>query len=190
MAGSNLDLAPEHSEIEVSLFGPGYGESVLLHLGENAWMIVDSCIDPTTGEPAPLTYLHRLNIDPATSVRQVIATHWHDDHIRGLGRIMQVCESAEFVCSAALKHEEFLTLVAAYGHSSMMESPAVQEFYEILQTLAAYGQHRPRKQPRPPTLATASRCIWRNDINISGLSYPCSVYTLSPSDASIRHYRG
>ena len=95
MAGSNVNIAPEHSEIEVSLFGPGYGESVVLHLGENLWLIVDSCLDPLTGDPAPLTYLHHLHIDLATAVRWVVATHWHDDHIRGLGRIMHVCESAE-----------------------------------------------------------------------------------------------
>jgi hypothetical protein len=98
---------------------------------------------------------------------------------------MQACESAEFVCSAALRHKEFLTLVVGYGRYPMMENPPIQEFYEILQTLEAYGQHRPGKQPRPPIFATASRCIWRSDIRISGLNYPCSIYTLSPSDASI-----
>ena len=106
MAGSNVNIAPERSEIEVSLFGPGYGESIVLHLGENLWLIVDSCLDPLTGDPAPLTYLHHLHIDLATAVRWVVATHWHDDHIRGLGRIMHVCKAAEFVCSAALKHKQ------------------------------------------------------------------------------------
>jgi len=185
LAGSNVNIAPERSEIEVSLFGPGYGESIVLHLGENLWLIVDSCLDPLTGDPAPLTYLHHLHIDLATAVRWVVATHWHDDHIRGLGRIMQVCESAEFVCSAALKHQDFLTLVTAYGHYSMMESPPVQEFYEILQALAAQGQQRPGTRPRPPTLATSSRCIWQSNMEVSGVNYPCSIYTLSPSDASI-----
>ena len=55
MAGSNVNIAPERSEIEVSLFGPGYGESIVLHLGENLWLIVDSCLDPLTRDPAPLT---------------------------------------------------------------------------------------------------------------------------------------
>jgi len=124
-----VHTAPASAEIEVSLFGPGYGESVVLHLGANAWFIVDSCIDPTTGDPAPLTYLHQIQIDPATSVQQVIATHWHDDHIRGLGRIFDACASAEFVCSAALRDAEFRTLVMAYGQRAMMTSPGVQEFY-------------------------------------------------------------
>jgi hypothetical protein len=185
LAGSNVNIAPERSEIKVSLFDPGYGESVLLHLGENTWIVVDSCIDPITGDPASLTYLHQVHIDPTTSVRQVIATHWHDDHIRGLGRVMESCVSAEFVCSAALRQKEFLTRVAAYGRFSVMESPALQEFNKILQVLEARGQERPGQQPRPPTFATASRCIWRNDVRTSRLSYPCSIYALSPSDASL-----
>jgi beta-lactamase superfamily II metal-dependent hydrolase len=185
LAGSNVNIAPEHSEIEVSLFGPGYGESLLLHLGENTWIVVDSCIDPITGDPAPLAYLHQLHVDPTTSVRQVIATHWHDDHIRGLGRVMESCVSAEFVCSAALKQDEFLTLVAAYGHYSMMESSGLQEFNKILQVLKARAQHRPGRQPHPPTFATASRCIWQSHVKTSTQSYPCSIYALSPSDASL-----
>jgi glyoxylase-like metal-dependent hydrolase (beta-lactamase superfamily II) len=123
LAGSRIDVAPEPSEIEVSLFGPGYGESIVLHLGANVWFIVDSCIDPATGEPAPLEYLRQIRIEPAIAVRQVIATHWHDDHIRGLGRIVASCEAAEFVCSAALRQPEFLTLVTAYGRRAMMASP-------------------------------------------------------------------
>jgi hypothetical protein len=185
LAGSNISNAPDSSEIEVSLFGPGYGESVLLHLGENIWIIVDSCINKATGDPAPLSYLHQINVDPTTSVRQVIATHWHDDHIRGLGHVLESCISAEFVCSAALMKKEFLTLVSAYARYSLMESPPLQEFNKILQVLEARGQQRPGQQPVPPTLAMANRCIWRNDPKTSMLGYPCSIYSLSPSDASI-----
>jgi hypothetical protein len=158
---------------------------VLLHLGEDIWIIVDSCIDKATGDPAPLSYLHQINVDPTTSVCQVIATHWHDDHIRGLGRVLESCISAEFVCSAALMKNEFLTLVSAYARYPLMESPPLQEFNKILQVLQARGQQRPGQQPVPLTLAMASRCIWKKYPKISTLGYPRSIYTLSPSDASI-----
>ena len=177
-----MHTAPVSTEIEISLFGPGYGESVVLHLGENSWFIVDSCIDPTTGDPAPLTYLRQIQIDPATSVQQVIATHWHDDHIRGLGRIFDTCASAEFVCSAALRDAEFRTLVMAYGERAMMTSPGVQEFYQVIQVLRARSQHR---HPCPPVFATTGRCLWQRAISIADVQYPCTVYALSPSDVSI-----
>lgn len=180
--GSRVDTPPARTEIEVSLFGPGYGESIVLHLGENAWFIVDSCLNPVTREPAPLEYLRQVQIDPAISVQQVIATHWHDDHIRGLGRVFDACASAEFVCSAALRHEEFRTLVMAYGQRAMMTSPGVQELYEIIQALQVRSKQR---DPRPPFFATTGRCLWRRDVSIAGARYPRSVYSLSPSDASI-----
>ncbi len=37
--------APEPDEIEVSLIGPGYGESVLVHLGDGEWVVADSCVE-------------------------------------------------------------------------------------------------------------------------------------------------
>ena len=185
MVGSDVQAPPERSEIEVSLFGPGYGENLVLHLGDNTWIIVDSCIDPTTGEPASLAYLHHMQIDPATAVQQVIATHWHDDHIRGLGRIVQACASAEFVCSAALRQDEFLTLVTAYGRHAMMASPGVQEFYDVIQALQERRQRVSSPQLRPPVFATAGRCLWRSEVHISGLRYPCTIHALSPSDTSI-----
>lgn len=61
---------PERDEIEVSVFGPGYGESILLHIGNNNWLIVDSCLDFPSRESAPLRYLRQIGIDPASSVKQ------------------------------------------------------------------------------------------------------------------------
>ena len=39
---------PATNEVEISLFGPGYGECIVIHVGENEWVIVDSCIDAET----------------------------------------------------------------------------------------------------------------------------------------------
>jgi hypothetical protein len=37
-----------------------------------------------SGHPAAAEYLASIGVDPATSVRLIIATHWHDDDIAGL----------------------------------------------------------------------------------------------------------
>jgi len=34
---------PEKDEIEVSIFGPGYGECIVIHIGNNEWVVID-CI--------------------------------------------------------------------------------------------------------------------------------------------------
>lgn len=179
-----LKSAPLRDEIEVSVFGPGYGESILVHIGEGEWIIVDSCIHPISKEPTPLTYLRRIGVNPAKAVKQVIATHWHDDHIRGLGQIVRECKSAEFVCSASLRPKEFLTLVNAYGPRSMMASSGVQEFYEIINSLKERELFSKNKMI-PPKFASSDRCLWRHYPNNLGAGQHCSIYSLSPSDASI-----
>jgi hypothetical protein len=178
-----VSAAPAANEIEVSVFGPGYGECVVLHLGENNWFIVDSCIDPETKDPVALTYLRQMGVDPSEAVKQVIATHWHDDHLRGLGDIVAECKSAQFVCSAALRSGEFFTLVDLFGTGSMMESSGIEEFYRVLE----YLQNRSRASRAPSIplkLANADKRLWRSDINHQGMTVPCAIHSLSPSDNS------
>src|SRR5512142_2478566 len=88
---------PQDDEIEVSLLGPGYGESVVIHLGGQQWMIVDSCVD-SDDLPAPLAYLHRLGV-PLTSVVLLVATHWHDDHVKGFSECVRQCVNARIFMS-------------------------------------------------------------------------------------------
>lgn len=181
---NNAYLPPEQNEIEVSLFGPGYGESVLLHIGSNQWIIIDSCIDPVSESPVSLAYLRRINIDPEMAVKQVIATHWHDDHIRGLAATLRGCKSAEFVCSVAQTSKEFLTLISAYGSRTMMESTGVNEFYEILKILQDRN-FNPKNHFIPLKFAVADRCLWQHDPKPGESSQPSTIYALSPSDASV-----
>ena len=53
-------------------------------------------------QPA-LEYLQRIGHNPASSVRLIVATHWHDDHIRGLAEVVRTCAAADFYCSSALR---------------------------------------------------------------------------------------
>lgn len=104
--------APASNQIEVSIFGPGVGESVLLHLGDGQWVIIDSCIDAKTGV-VPLLYLERIGVDPATAVSHVVATHAHDDHIAGIADVFKACKSARFVLADAFTLEEIVTHAVA-----------------------------------------------------------------------------
>jgi len=64
-----LTDAPGPDVIEVSIFGPGKGESVLVHLGQGEWIVVDSCVNQRTREVPALTYLDRIGVDVGTQVR-------------------------------------------------------------------------------------------------------------------------
>ena len=105
---------PAQDEIEVTLFGPGYGESIAIHLGEGVWLLVDSCIDPATKGPASEKYLDQMGVG-VEQVRTIVASHWHDDHVRGISRLAAKYPTAEFLISTALSDKEAATFLAAYG---------------------------------------------------------------------------
>lgn len=102
---------PEPGSIEVILFGSGYGESVLVHLPDGSWIVVDSCYYNGESEPAALTYLRYLEVNLERDVKSIVATHWDDDHIKGLSKIVTECAGAKFCLSAALKDSKFFNLL-------------------------------------------------------------------------------
>lgn len=163
---------PSDTEVEVSLFGPGRGEAIAVHLGFGEWMLVDSCLDQYK-RPAGLAYLETLGVC-SEQIKIVVATHWHDDHIGGLAKVVQECPGADFVYSGALRTDEFHALVGAYSERSHMESSGVTEFAEITRIF----KDRKGQSPRP---ALESRRLWFRDQ--PGLQ--ASVESLSPCDAEI-----
>ena len=171
-------MLPSVDELEVSLFGPGYGESVLLHIGEGNWIIIDSCIDQNSGEPAALQYLKNIGVDPSKNVKLVIATHWHDDHVRGLGKILQECKEAIFVCPVAIKTKEFTKLIERSKSRNILNSDnGVCEFTSIINTL--------RQRKTPPKYAIADRKIWHYTPKDGSALAECTIHSLSPSDAEV-----
>ncbi len=113
----NYGAPPADDEIEVTLFGPGYGEGIAVHLGEKAWLLVDSCIDPDSNAPASETYLQQIGID-ANQVRAIVASHWHDDHIRGISQLADSYPDAEFMISAVFDDDDARAFLAAYSGAS------------------------------------------------------------------------
>jgi len=85
-------LTPPHAnELEICIFGPGYGESVVLHIPAVGWGIIDSCTAKVAeGEVVlPLEYLTTLLAPQFPKLAFVILTHPHEDHYKGLDRILQ-----------------------------------------------------------------------------------------------------
>jgi len=78
-------MKPKADEIEVTIFGTGYVECIVIHVGSGKWVIIDSCLDDAN-KPASLSYLQSLGVSVETNVIAVSASHWHDDHIKGLAK--------------------------------------------------------------------------------------------------------
>lgn len=106
-------IRPAMDQVELNLFGPGYGESVLMHLGANKWLIVDSCIEMSSGKPAALGYLDRLGVDASTSVLYLVATHWHDDHVGGFAAQVERCKQARVYFTGAMTCQVLLELIGS-----------------------------------------------------------------------------
>ena len=181
----NDNLPPELDEIEISIFGPGYGESIAIHLGQKDWIIVDSCSNTKGDYPAPLDYLNKIGVDISSAVKLIVATHWHDDHIRGLSKIIEECLSAEVVFSDALNSEEIFTIICAYKNVPLnRDTSGLNELYYSLDILNS----RRIKNPLhfvSPNFASANKCLWRKEYIYPGKRLSCNVIALLPSKDSI-----
>ncbi|MDE2822319.1 MAG: MBL fold metallo-hydrolase, partial [Chloroflexota bacterium] len=126
-----VDGPPSPDEVEVTLLGPGYGESVLVHIGQGRWIVVDSCIGPAR-EPQALDYLRSIGVEPAAAVTLIVATHWHDDHIRGMAKLVEACPDALFSCAAALRRDEFLSAIHALNRrGAFAGTSGVRELHTV-----------------------------------------------------------
>lgn len=179
-----MNNPPQPDQVEVVVFGPGYGESILVHLGDGHWVVVDSCMPAGSILPAPLQYLETLNLNPADAVKLIVISHWHDDHIRGLSEIVRVCDQATVCMSTALGSKDFIATVAKYEVRNMMNfKSGAQEIFEIQKTLKEAGNAR-----TPIKRAVADRPIYWLPSAQSGHGQDCGVYTLSPSDDRIDEF--
>jgi beta-lactamase superfamily II metal-dependent hydrolase len=84
-------IPPKDNELEVTIFGPGYGESIVLHIPQIGWGIIDSCEYKTKNKSIvlPLEYLLNITTKPHPQLAFVILTHPHHDHCKGIDRILR-----------------------------------------------------------------------------------------------------
>ena len=158
---------PGKDDLEITLIGPGYGESVVLHVGGGVWVVVDSCLN-ANGSPQALGYLESIGIDPAKAVDLIVATHWHDDHIRGISELVRACEKATFCCASVLCQREFLIAAHALeGRHLSGAGSGMREIYDVISQL--------QQVPARLRLAFANRPIFRRG--------ECEIWSLSPNDS-------
>lgn len=171
-----LQSAPQPDELEVSVFGPGFGECLVLHLAENEWIVVDSCLALNSKRPAALEYLELLGVNPAQQVTFVIASHWHDDHMKGLGDLVEACPNAKFFCAHALGGEEFRSLMGLYRRES---APGGGGISELLQIVKILEKRRKKGEVISPNFASAGTSLIDRDA-----PRRISLKALSPSAAA------
>ncbi len=135
--------APANDEAEIVLFGPGYGEAIVVHVGNRCWLVIDSCINPANKLPASLHYLEQIGVSPG-DVKAVIASHWHDDHVRGISKLADAFPQAEFFLSAVFNSVEAKAFLAAFGKVAAPQASGARELYNVVSThkKIVFTQHR------------------------------------------------
>jgi ribonuclease BN (tRNA processing enzyme) len=166
-------IAPADDVIEVSLLGGGngYGECIVVHLGYGQWMIVDCVTHPKSKSILPLEYLSSLGINASERVKTIVATHWHEDHIRGLSKVIEQCQNADFYCATPLETKEFLIFTAAEKQALLnaTRSRTTKEIISIFEKTS-------------PKFAFQDRCLYFDKSN------HIEVNALSPSDNSTKKF--
>jgi len=126
---------PAADEIEVTVFGPGLGEAVVVHLGEDNWILVDSCVSENGSAPASAEYLTALGVE-TDRVRAIVATHWHDDHVRAISQLARTYIEADFFISGVLREQEALAFLATYsGRIAPGQTGGTKELVSVLHEL-------------------------------------------------------
>lgn len=107
---------PHPNEVEITIFGRGVGECLVVHAGGD-WIVIDSHLDRR--QPIALRYLHDLDVDPA-DVKVLVVTHFHADHYWGIDRLHDACPNARLMVTEALQAKEFEQLYGDDGEEPLL----------------------------------------------------------------------
>jgi Metallo-beta-lactamase superfamily len=134
---------------------------------------VDSCID-LDGKCAPLEYLKSIGVKPE-QIEFVIATHWHQDHIRGLPMLVKWASKAQFWCPSVFAHDDFLKFASAYAEAdiSTLGAPCSD--------LAAVFELLDQRDSRP-------RFAHQDTVIFSNASSTIQIFALSPVQSRIQQF--
>ncbi len=172
---SSLKLKPPAAdELEICIFGSGYGEAILVHIGDGSWVSVDSCIFRNTDRPAPLLYLDTIGVNPNNSIKLIVASHWDDDHIRGISTIVREASQAKFFMSGAISDKKFDRIVLASPPIKLKRNGSaiqtgVNEFNSVYNIL--------KGRRYKPSLAFQDKILYKHNAT--------EVISLSPHDISV-----
>jgi len=160
--------------IEVILFGKGIGESVLLNCGNNHWIVIDCCMNLENSLPAPLEYLRSKGLSE-DSIKQIVISHFHNDHIVGMNQLIQVCPNADVFVSKALSIGEslrFFAFQSTQTQKTQIEN-GLSEFIKVSNILESRNKSYKK--------VSSDQLLYQDRIN------KMQIYALSPSDQDCRN---
>lgn len=165
--------SPSENEIELSVFGKGYGECLVLCCGHQEYIVVDSFINPSTNNPIAIDYLGAIGM-PLNSIKEVVLTHWHKDHIEGISTILNnLGSNVKLILSPILKDDQFMEFIFRGIKEGQESTSELKKIFDFLHTYGN-GVYKFAKQDTR---------IYSNEMMGNA-----EIYSLSPQDSEIMNY--
>ena len=171
-----MKIKPNPNEfLIVVLGGPCEGESIVVHLGNDRWMIIDSC---KVGKDVLALKFLTDNEIPYSNVDFIVCTHWHADHICGLGEILKSCENAKFLVPIVSQSK-----IMPYFFIEKIKEKDIHDFETVAEEYA-YCMKLANKRKKLSYLF--------NDVNIlksNVFNHQICIDALSPSSGMFSKYQ-
>ncbi len=182
----DLLTLPKLNELEICVFGPGYGESVVLHIPRVGWGVIDSCVAriEETIAVLPFEYLSELLTPQYPKLAFVILTHPHEDHYKGLEKLLKDYPGGiERVCRYAGDGiRELKTYITRQRKASRDVLPGLSEVFRAMETATESGAQLRR-------LNEMTIVFEKERVEVEGYgTTDIRMIALSPSAESIQKY--
>lgn len=166
------------SFVSVIVYGPGYGESIIIHIPEVGWGVVDSCLSKNkrTSQNPALDYLKEKNVERLSFI---VLTHPHEDHYHGLAEIVDYY----------LGRIDRICFYSGNGIREYREYLARKEILDpggLIGLAAIFKKFREARLKGANVIRLAERTEIIRKRNLSG--YEVELLSLSPSAESIDKY--
>jgi len=184
---SHLLVPPRNNELEICVFGPGYGESIVMHIPEIGWGIIDSCIAKVGGKfvVPPLEYLSNILSPPFPKLAFVILTHPHEDHYKGLDQVIKSYPGGiERVCRYDGNGiRELKVYMAQQKIGGRDDPPGLYKVFQAMNAAAKSGEAHFKN------LGEMTLLFEMKSVEIEGYGLTdIRMIALSPSAASVQKY--
>lgn len=169
---SLFQTPPSNDEIEITIFGLGFGECIVLGCNNQEFIVIDSFINPDTNNPIAIDYLSCLNL-PKSSIKEVVLTHWHQDHIAGISDVLnEASPDVKLVISPIIRQTKFNQYMSIGFATNNYSTKEFQKVYEFIKN----------RNGNNVVFASVDRRIYSNK------EESAEIYSLSPSDRDLFRY--
>ena len=171
---SGVNKPSSQDRVRITVFGPGFGESIVIYIPQIGWGVIDSC-EYRKVNPA-LEYLQK---NKAQKISFIVLSHPHLDHYKGLdqlihsyiGRIDRIC----YYSGDGLK--EYRSYLAK---KAVLNEPGIKTLGRLLRLF----EKAQKKGARIVRISERTEIIRKRQVD----GHDIEVLALSPSAQSVARY--